>query len=157
MTLKPEQPSANGGVSRLGMAAIVIMAAGFGWVGGNFSTATDAVAVKVAITLGHLVFPVVLAVLAGLLLATPHSPGVRRAVTIVAWLSVLFVAVSTGYALANTDPNAFGPHNFADYAAIVILLAGALLWLLRRFLSLAAPRRPRVAAAESSASRNSAI
>jgi hypothetical protein len=141
--LKPEQPSANGGVSRLGMAAIVIMAAGFGWVGGNFSTATDASAVKVAITLGHLVFPVALAVLAGLLIANPHSPGAGRAVTIVAWLSVLFVAVSTGYALANPDPNAFGPHNFTDYTAVVILLVGALLWLLRRFVPVAAPRRPR--------------
>lgn len=143
MKLKPEQPSADGGVSRLGMAAIVIMAAGFGWVGGNFSTATDAPAVKVAITLGHLVFPVALAVLAGLLIANPHAPGAGRAVTIVAWLSVLFVAVSTGYALANPDPNAFGPHNFTDYTAVVILLVGALLWLLRRFVPVAAPRRPR--------------
>jgi hypothetical protein len=157
VTLKPEQPSADGGMSPLGMGAIVIMAAGFGWVGGNFSTATDALAVKVAITLGHLAFPVALAVLAGLLIANPHSPGVGRAVTIVAWLGVLFMAVSTGYALANPDPNAFGPHNFADYTAIVILLAGALLWLLRRLLTLAVPRRPHRAASESPAPRNSAI
>ena len=40
-----------------GMAAIVIMATGFGWVGGNFATATDTVAVKLAITVGHLIFP----------------------------------------------------------------------------------------------------
>ncbi len=51
---------------------------------------------------------------------------------------MLFVAVSTGYALANPNPNAFGPHNFADYTAIVILLAGALLWLLQRFIPVAA-------------------
>jgi hypothetical protein len=48
-----------------------------------------------------------------LLIANPHSPGAGRPVTAVAWLSVVFVAVSTGYALANLNPNAFGPHNFA--------------------------------------------
>ena len=142
MKPKPEQPSANVTVSRLGMAAIVIMAAGFGWVGGNFSTATDTFLVKVAITLGHLVFPIALALLAGLLVVSPHSPGAGRAVTVVAWLSLLFVGVSTGYALANPNPDAFGPHNFADYTAIVILLAGAVLWLLRRFVPVAA-RAPR--------------
>jgi hypothetical protein len=50
---------------------------------------------------GHLIFPAALAVLAGLLAANPGSAPARRAVTAVAWLSVLFAAVSTGYALAN--------------------------------------------------------
>jgi hypothetical protein len=112
------------------MAAIVIMATGYGWVGGNFATATDTLPVKLAITVGHLIFPAALAVLAGLLAAHPAAPAARRAVTTVAWLSVLFAAVSTGYALANPNPNAFGPHNLADYTALVILLAGAVLWLL---------------------------
>ena len=62
-----------------------------------------------------------------------RSAAARRGVSVVAWLSVLFVVVSTGYALANPDPNAFGPHNVADYTAIVILLAGAVGWLLHRF------------------------
>ena len=77
--------------------------------------------------------------------------------TIIAWLGVLFFAVSTGYALANPNPNAFGPHNFADYTAIVILLAGALLWLLRRARPLAAARPPHGAAAEPAAPRESAV
>ena len=131
-----------------GMAAIVIMATGFGWVGGNFATATDTVAVKLAITVGHLIFPAALAVLAGLLAANPGSPPARRTVTAVAWLSVLFAAVSTGYALANPDPNAFGPHNFSDYTAIVILLAGAVLWLLHCFVPLVPRQQPRTAATE---------
>ena len=75
-------------VPPLGMAAIVIMATGFGWVGGNFATGTDTVPVKLAITAGHLVFPAALAVLAGLLTAHPGSPAARRAVTGVAWLGV---------------------------------------------------------------------
>ena len=138
-----------------GMAAIVIMATGFGWVGGNFATATDTVAVKLAITVGHLLFPAALAVLAGLLVANPKSPAARRVVTAVAWLSVLFAAVSTGYALANPDPNAFGPHNFSDYTAIVILLAGAVLWLLHRLVPPAARQRPPNAAGEQPAARSS--
>lgn len=78
-------------------------------------------------------------------------PRVRRGVTAVAWLAVPFAVVSTGYALANPNPDAFGPHNFADYTAIVILLAGAVAWLLHRFLphavvSEAPRRRPRTAA-----------
>ena len=137
-----------------GMAAIVIMATGFGWVGGNFATATDTVPVKLAITLGHMIFPAALAVLAGLLAANPGSSAARRAVTAVAWLSVLFAAVSTGYALANPDPNAFGPHNFSDYTAIVILLAGAVLWLLHRFVPPAARQRPPHAAGEQPAAHS---
>jgi hypothetical protein len=143
-----EHTPAGRAVPPLGMAAIVIMAAGFGWVGGNFSTATDRLPVKVAITVGHLIFPGALAVLAGLLAANPRSPAARRAVTAVAWLSVLFVAVSTGYALANPDPNAFGPHNLADYTAIVILLAGAAIWLLHPVVSRASRQRPRTAVGE---------
>jgi hypothetical protein len=131
-----------------GMAAIVIMATGFGWVGGNFATATDTMPVKLAITAGHLIFPAALAVLAGLLAANPASPAARRVVTAIAWLSVLFAVVSTGYALANPDPNAFGPHNLADYTAIVILLAGAVLWLLRRLVPPAQRQRPHNAVGE---------
>jgi uncharacterized PurR-regulated membrane protein YhhQ (DUF165 family) len=124
-------------------------------VGGNFATAADTVAVKVAVTVGHLIFPAALAVLAGLLTANPGSPAARRTVTAVAWLSVLFAAVSTSYALANPDPNAFGPHNFADYTAIVILLAGAVLWLLHRLAPPAARQRPRNAAGEQPAAHSS--
>jgi len=138
----------------MGMAAIVIMATGYGWVGGNFSTATDTLPVKLAVALGHLIFPAALAVLAGLLAANPRSARARRAVTAVAWLSVLFAAVSTAYALANPNPDAFGPHNFADYAAIVILLAGAVLWLLHRAVP-TAPRRPRTAAGKQPAAHSS--
>ena len=130
----PAITTAGRAASRLGMGAIVVMAAGFGWVGGNFTTSTDTVLVKVAIALGHLIFPLALALLAGLLFASPASAAARRGVTVVAWLSVLFVVVSTGYALANPDPDAFGPHSFADYTAIVILLVGAVLWLLQRFI-----------------------
>jgi hypothetical protein len=137
-----ESNAAGRAVPPLGMAAIVIMATGFGWVGGNFNTATDTLPVKLAITLGHLLFPAALAVLAGLLVANPKSPAARRVVTAVAWLSVLFAAVSTGYALANANPDTFGPHNLADYAAIVILLAGAVLWLLHRLAAPAPQRRP---------------
>jgi predicted permease len=149
-----EHPPAGRAVPPFGMAAIVIMATGFGWVGGNFATATDTVPVKLAVTAGHLLFPAALAMLAGLLVANPGSAAARRAVTAIAWLSVLFAAVSTGYALANPNPNAFGPHNLADYTAVVILLAGAVLWLLHRVVP--APRRgPRDAVGAQPAARNS--
>jgi hypothetical protein len=140
-----EHTSASWAVPPLGMAAIVIMATGFGWVGGNFSTATDTLPVKLAITAGHLIFPAALAVLAGLLTANPRSRATRRAVTAVAWLGVVFAAVSTAYALANPDPNAFGPHNLADYTAIVILLAGAVAWLLHPAVLRAPRQRPHTA------------
>ena len=155
--MKPalEHTPAGRTVPPLGMAAIVIMATGYGWVGGNFSTATDTVPVKLAITLGHMIFPAALAVLAGLLAAHPGSPPTRSAVTAIAWLSVLFAAVSTVYALANPDPNAFGPHNLADYAAVVILLAGALLWLLHHLVPLAPRQWPRNAVGEEPAARSS--
>jgi hypothetical protein len=152
---KLKQAEAGQAVPPLGMAAIVIMATGFGWVGGNFATATDTLPVKLTVTAGHLIFPAALAVFTGLLAANPTSPAARRAVTAVAWLGVLFVAVSTGYALANPDPNAFGPHNLADYTAIVILLAGALLWLLHRLVPPAARQPPRNTADEQPAAHSS--
>ena len=145
MECNPASTTAGRATSRLGMAGIVIMAAGFGWVGGNFATSSDTLPVKVAITLGHLIFPLALALLAGLLMASPAAAAAGRAVTVVAWLSVLFVVVSTGYALADPNPNAFGPHNFADYTAIVILLAGAVLWLVQRFIP-SLPRHSRLPA-----------
>ena len=151
-----EQAGPGRAVPPLGMAAIVIMATGYGWVGGNFSTATDTLPVKLAVTVGHLIFPAALAVLAGLLTANPRSPAARRAVTAVAWLSVLFAAVSTGYALANPNPDAFGPHNLADYTAIVILLAGAVVWLLYPRLWRAPRQRPRTAAGGQPAQHHSA-
>ena len=80
-----EHTPAGRAVPPLGTAAIVVMATGFGWVGGNFSTATDTLPVKLAVTVGHLIFPAALAVLAGLLTANPRSPAARRAVTAVAW------------------------------------------------------------------------
>jgi hypothetical protein len=101
------------------MAAIVIMATGFGWVGGNFSTATDTLPAKSAITLGHLIFP--------------------------------------GYALANPDPVAFGPHHFADYTAIVIWLAGAVIWLLHPVVSGAPRLRPRTAGEQPAGRRSSGV
>jgi len=155
--MKPalEHTPAGRTVPPLGMAAIVIMATGYGWVGGNFSTASDTLPIKLAVTLGHLIFPAALAVLAGVLAANPGSAAARRAVTAIAWLSVLFAAVSTVYALANPDPNAFGPHNLADYAAVVILLAGALLWLLHRFAAPAPQRRPGNTVAEGPAEHSS--
>ena len=52
-----EHTPAGRAVPPLGMAAIVIMATGYGWVGGNFATATDTLLVKLAVTAGHLVFP----------------------------------------------------------------------------------------------------
>ena len=148
MERPPAITTASRATPRLGMAAIVIMAAGFGWVGGNFATATDTLPVKVAVTLGHLIFPLALALLAGQLIASPASAAARRGVTVVAWLSVLFVVVSTGYALAHPNPNAFGPHTFADYTAIVILLAGAALWLLQRFIPLTGAAQPGRSAAD---------
>ena len=150
-----EHLPAGRAVPPLGMAAIVIMATGYGWVGGNFSTATDTVPVKLAITAGHLIFPAALAVLAGLLAANPASVATRRAVTAIAWLSVLFAAVSTAYALANPNPDAFGPHGFADYTAIVIVLAGAVLWLLHRVVPMAPPRRPPTAGKQPAAHSSS--
>ena len=104
-----EHTPAGRAVPPMGMAAIVIMAAGFGWVGGNFSTSTDTLPLKIAITLGHLIFPLALAVLAGLLIANPGLAAARRGVSVVAWLSLLFVAVSTGYALANPNPDGWAP------------------------------------------------
>jgi hypothetical protein len=59
------------------------------------------------------------------------------------------VAASTGYALANPNPNAVGPPNFADYTATVILLAGSVvLWLVQRYMPVATLRRTCGAAGE---------
>ena len=65
-----------------------------------------------------LIFPLALSLLTGLLIASPTSAAAWHGVTVVARLGALFTVVATGYALANPNPNALGPHNFADYTAI---------------------------------------
>ena len=98
-----EHTPAGRAVPPLGTAAIVVMATGFGWVGGNFRTATDTLPVKLAVTVGHLIFPAALAVLAGLLTANPRSPAARRAVTAVAWPVIVKVQRPEVRALVERD------------------------------------------------------
>lgn len=71
----------------------------------------------------------VLKVLAAQLFSSRPSNRAHRGVTIVACLAIASVVGTTGFALTHPNPNAFGPHNFADYVPVIILFAGAGIWL----------------------------
>lgn len=87
-TTPTNQPTKSSGLSR---AAIVIVAGGFGWIGGNFSTPTDTLPTKIGITAGHLMVLVTLAVLAAQLFSSRPSNRAHRGVTIVACLALASV------------------------------------------------------------------
>jgi hypothetical protein len=49
---------------------------------------------------------------------------------VVAVLSAVALAVIVPIGISNSDPNSFGPHNFADYVPVALLLVGITTWVL---------------------------
>ena len=114
------------------VAAIFLMAAGWGWTAGNFvqpaNTSWGAVA--------DIIHVIPLAAL--LLCALPYlaaaaagrvSRGVRNGITAVAVYGIAGCAVMITLGLVNPDPNSVGVHTFEDWMPVIVLNAGTLLWL----------------------------
>ncbi|MDB4904774.1 MAG: hypothetical protein JWQ63_4055 [Mucilaginibacter sp.] len=112
-------------------AAIVVMAAGYGWAGGHYIPSNSNI-------LAYLFQFIVLSVLLlfGITffgLAKAEKNKRSWAVNGLSILSVLFFLINVlniVHGFFNTDPHSFGSHNtFDDLVPIVIILIGAGLWI----------------------------
>lgn len=129
--------------SRLEAAALLILASGWGWTGGNFSQPDFAISSQILITVLH-ALPCLIAVVLGALYLVAPAPGwTRTGVTVFALVSAIALAVIIPLGVTNPDPNSFGPHNFADYVPVGLLVVGIGAW----FVSQLRRRSPAVGAA----------
>lgn len=109
--------------------ALVTVTAGYGWIAGNFSQPNMTMGFQVFITMVH-ALPVVLFGVAGVrLMVLGWTPGRGLLVGILCALAVVGLAVITAFGITNPDPNSFGPHNFADYTPVAIVMAGIVTWV----------------------------
>lgn len=123
----------NNATSKLKVAAVVLMTAGWGWIGGNFTP----VGASIWNYLLHCISIVLLLLmsvqmfrLAGSRQQTEAPTGwVNIAMSIFAVVSIIGCIVLITLGIVNPDPNSVGVHNFADWFPTIILNMGTFLWL----------------------------
>jgi hypothetical protein len=123
------------------VAAIVVMAAGWGWVDGNF-VPNDARYFPNALI--HCI-PIVLLIVLSLRFwqANDGRPSVEAGtgMSIFAGASLLATFVLIIFGMTNADPNSVGVHNLADWFPAILLDIGTLPWL-TSLLPVGRPQHP---------------
>ncbi|HEX2647913.1 MAG TPA: hypothetical protein VHO95_11860 [Candidatus Dormibacteraeota bacterium] len=114
-------------VKRSEALALLLMASAWGWNGGNFSQPNLDLGTQVFITMLHYV-PVALIVGLGTLLLTRPVAWLRIAISTVAAIGVIALAIIVVIGISNPNPNSFGPHNFADYVPVALIAIGIATW-----------------------------
>jgi hypothetical protein len=123
-------------ISKRHVAGIILMAAGLGWICGNFVQ-------PVAYWFGVVADILHVLPLAALLLLSLRffrtsgtfpqtvmpSKGARMGISIVAIFSILACVAFVILGAVNPDPNSVGVHTFEDWMPVIVLNAGTLLWL----------------------------
>ena len=124
--------------SRLEAGAVLLLASAWGWTAGNFTQPDLSLGSQILITALHCL-PCALVVAFGAFLLASRSPSwPRRGISVVAVFSVVALGVIVPLGVTNPDPNSFGPHNFADYVPVVLLVIGIAAWVVSQL------RLPRV-------------
>ncbi len=121
-------------ISKRQVAGILLMAAGWGWIGGNFVPDNS---VYLYNALAHFVPILLLLGLAiqffqGMLQGSSSSSGGGRAsigLTLFAVVSLLGTVVLIVLGLSNSDPDAIGVKTLPDWVPTIILITGTVLWL----------------------------
>lgn len=122
------------GATRLEASALLVMAVAWGWNGGNFSQPDLPLAPQILITALHFVPSALLIGLGTLVLGERSAGWARRAVSVIAALGLVALAIIVPMGLSNPDPNSFGPHNFADYVPVSLILVGVAAWFASQLL-----------------------
>ena len=120
-------------ISRLQVAAIILMAAGWGWIGGNF-TPSDAPLWNFLL---HTIPILLLLVLSLGFFRVPdahqrarsHAGWATVGISIFAGIAIIGQIVGIILGASNPDPNAFGVKTLADWVPSVIVMLGSLVWL----------------------------
>ena len=117
-------------------AAIILMAAGWGWICGNF---VQPVSYSFGIFADILhVLPLVALLLLSIQFirvsdtypqTVIQSKGARMGISILAIFSILALVVFIILGAINPDPNSVGVHSFEDWMPVIVLGAGTILWL----------------------------
>jgi hypothetical protein len=115
-------------ISRLQSAGIVVLAAGIGWLNGNFIQPIPP-AYGAIIDLLHLAPLLALVPLAMSLFTKGATRGARNGVTGVVAFMLLACAAFIVLGAVNTDPNSIGVHDLTDWAVVVSIATGSALWL----------------------------
>src|SRR5215470_5800505 len=123
-------------ISRSQFAAIFLMAAGWGWIAGNFVQPANTTWGAFADII-H-VIPLAALFLFGLRFVAAAAAGVvsrgaRNGITVVVAYGIIGCAVMIVLGLTNPDPNSVGVHTFEDWMPVIVLNAGTLLWLATLF------------------------
>jgi hypothetical protein len=106
------------------VAAVLVMAAGWGWMNGNFGADNSIYLYNALI---HAMPLVILLVLA---LRFFRSQAVGpTGLTVYSVVCLVLAAIGIVLGVTNPDPNAFGVKTLPDWFATLILVSGCLLWL----------------------------
>lgn len=114
------------------VASILLMAAGWGWICGNFVQPVTVWWGILADTFHFLPFVALLLLSLSFFRASMEgrrSHGTRTGISIVAVISILTLLVFIILGVVNPNPNSVGVHTFEDTMPVIVLGAGALLWL----------------------------
>lgn len=116
------------GVRRSEAVGLLLMASAWGWNGGNFSQPNLDLTTQIFITALHYVPVALIVTLGGMFLVAPSPSWTRMAISVVAVIGWIALAVIVVIGISNPDPNSFGPHNFADYFPVALIVAGIATW-----------------------------
>jgi hypothetical protein len=114
--------------SRLQVAGVVVLAAGIGWLNGNFIQPIPP-AYGAFIDLLHLAPLLILVPLAMSLFTKGATRGVRNGVTGVVAFMLLTCAAFIILGAVNPNPNSVGVHDLTDWAVVASVTTGGVLWL----------------------------
>ncbi|HCI80490.1 MAG TPA: hypothetical protein DHW02_12460 [Ktedonobacter sp.] len=119
--------------SKLQIAAILLLFAGWGWTGGNF-TPSDAPFINPLLHCIPLVllmlFSLPILQLRGTLKGTrPNTKWAFIGISILAVIGIIGTTVLVFLGASNPDPNAVGVKTLEDWFPTVMMYAGNLLWL----------------------------
>lgn len=130
---------ARSNASNRQVAGVILMAAGWGWISGNFVQPFLPFFFGGFIDLIHFVPAAVLLLLSmrffrasGMEIgkvARAGGAGARAGITLVAVFSILACAVFVLLGVSNPDPNSLGVHTIEDLLPVIVLNAGTFLWL----------------------------
>ena len=119
------------------VASIMLMAAGWGFIAGNFGQPFTPFLIGGLMNLVHFV-PLVALIVLSLRVLSPTeaagapgsgSTGAVRGITGLAIYGLIGCLVMTALGLSNPDPNSVGVHSALDWIAALIFESGAVLWL----------------------------
>jgi surface polysaccharide O-acyltransferase-like enzyme len=117
------------------VAAIFIMAVGWGWIDGNFVPDDTTYLYNALI---HCIPLIILLILTLRFFRLSGNGGMgrsNRGLTIFAITTLIALIVLIGLGASNPDPNAVGVKTLPDWFPTIIQASGCLLWLVTQILS----------------------